>query len=82
MSADKPSEAKTPTSRPGSGYRTLMPAGAKPGSEAPPPRPAAKPDPSDSAKASPSLSRSTKDASPPDPTRFGDWEVKGRCIDF
>jgi hypothetical protein len=51
-------------------------------SEAPPPRPAAKPDPSDSAKASPSLSRSTKDASPPDPTRFGDWEVKGRCIDF
>lgn len=18
----------------------------------------------------------------PDPTRFGDWEIKGRCIDF
>ncbi|SMF95607.1 Protein of unknown function [Methylomagnum ishizawai] len=21
-------------------------------------------------------------ASPPDPTRYGDWQVGGRCIDF
>ena len=23
-----------------------------------------------------------KDAGLPEPTRFGDWEVKGRCSDF
>ena len=23
-----------------------------------------------------------EDPTKPDPTRFGDWEIKGRCIDF
>ncbi|HEY3809439.1 MAG TPA: DUF1674 domain-containing protein [Steroidobacteraceae bacterium] len=23
-----------------------------------------------------------QDAAHPDPTRYGDWEVRGRCIDF
>ena len=33
----------------------------------------------DSLPADPSLeSKSTR----PDPTRYGDWELKGRCIDF
>ncbi len=33
----------------------------------------------DSLAAEPSLeSKSTR----PDPTRYGDWELKGRCIDF
>jgi len=82
MSADKPSEAKTPTNSAGSDYRTLKPAGAKPRSEATLPRSTAKPDPAASAKAPPTTSEAAKDASHPDPTRFGDWEVKGRCIDF
>lgn len=23
-----------------------------------------------------------RDSTPKDPTRYGDWEVRGRCIDF
>ncbi|BBL75320.1 DUF1674 domain-containing protein [Methylomagnum ishizawai] len=26
--------------------------------------------------------RPTQPAPPPDPTRYGDWQVGGRCIDF
>lgn len=82
MSVDKPPEAKTPTRGAGAGYRTLIPAGGKPRSKGTPPPPAAKPVPSAPAKVPPATSEAAKDASHPDPTRFGDWEVKGRCIDF
>ena len=44
------------------------------------------PETSDSAKAAPDLIPDpASDESPesaPDPTRYGDWQVKGRCIDF
>lgn len=81
MTAEKPSET-APPSAPAPGYRTLTPAGTAapkpapaaataktPATPEPPKAPEAKPDPA-------------KDEAHPDPTRFGDWEVKGRCIDF
>lgn len=52
----------------------------------PPPRPLA-PVPGDAAAtakdgAAGAANDSAKDAAKPDPTRFGDWEKNGRCIDF
>ena len=35
----------------------------------------------DSLAAEPSLELKSK-STRPDPTRYGDWELKGRCIDF
>jgi len=55
-----------------------------------PPRP--EPQPSGSDKTAPTDKGSEAEASPgpreiggrkgPDPTRYGDWEKNGRCIDF
>jgi hypothetical protein len=86
MSADKPLKTNTSTP-PSAGYRTLMPAGgAAPRPSAPKPASApskaaetpSKPDATNAGTAAPE----GKEGSHPDPTRFGDWEVKGRCIDF
>ncbi len=33
-------------------------------------------------KATPSLPREIGGPKGPEPTRYGDWEVKGRCSDF
>lgn len=73
MSVEKPAE-KAP-----SNYRTLIPEGRRP-PPAPKPvaRPAAKPVPAPAAEKA-AGSKATAEA---DPTRFGDWEVNGRCIDF
>ena len=30
----------------------------------------------------PAKTQNTKEENKPDPTRFGDWELKGRAIDF
>lgn len=41
--------------------------------------------PSDAPSAEPEADPATTpapEASDPDPTRFGDWEKKGRCVDF
>lgn len=75
MSNDEPTKPGT------AAYRTLIPAGSAPAAGAPL-KPAAKPvavtpDPAKAQKPADS-----KDENRPDPTRFGDWEVKGRCIDF
>jgi hypothetical protein len=40
-----------------------------------PPAPAAKPQP-------PTLPKEIGGAKGPEPTRYGDWEYKGRCTDF
>ena len=48
-------------------------------SSPPPPRAA----PEDPADARPKAASAEKPArKKPDPTRYGDWEKKGRCIDF
>jgi hypothetical protein len=85
MSAEKPSDAETPPAPPsGAGYRTLTPAGmpaSKPAVDRAAPKPAA----ADKAAAPtppPAKPEASKEEPRPDPTRFGDWEVKGRCIDF
>lgn len=46
-----------------------------------------KPTPGAAPKASPAPAakngdKTAPEAPHPDPTRFGDWEKKGRCIDF
>ncbi|HET9149634.1 MAG TPA: DUF1674 domain-containing protein [Alphaproteobacteria bacterium] len=75
MSVEKPAEKAPPN------YRTLTPEGPRPPLA---PTTAAKP----LATAKPAPAPATekpaqpKDKAQPDPTRFGDWEVKGRCIDF
>ena len=54
-----------------------------------PSKPAASPSPADPAQASKPVPgapqqepKETGGPAGPDPTRFGDWERKGRCIDF
>ena len=47
-----------------------------PASESSPPRP----DPVSEADTPPAVEYGGRDG--PDPTRFGDWEKNGRCIDF
>ena len=42
--------------------------------------PAPRPAPLPAAGNAPATEQATKPA--PDPTRYGDWEIKGRCIDF
>ena len=78
MSSDEPTKPDVP-SKPGA-YRTRIPAGGVA------PTPAAKPAAVKTEPAKPSTTPETqkdsKDESRPDPTRFGDWEIKGRCIDF
>ena len=79
MSSDEPTKSGTPA------YRTLIPAGSAPAPSAPV-KPAAKPvavkpEPAKTS-ATPETPKDSKDENRPDPTRFGDWEIKGRCIDF
>lgn len=85
MSAEEPSDAKTPPAPPSdaSGYRTLTPPGTPPSKPAAA-RAAPKSPPPDAGaeKIPPAKPDTAKKESQPDPTRFGDWEVKGRCIDF
>jgi hypothetical protein len=86
MSAEKPSDAQKPPAPPsgGPGYRTLTPA-ATPVSKPATARVAPKPPAADAgaaAKTPPIAPDAPKEESHPDPTRFGDWELKGRCIDF
>jgi hypothetical protein len=75
---DQSDETRPPADGPV--YRTLTPSGgAKP-------QPVAKPA-ATSAKAQPQpvpapKSAETKEEAHSEPTRFGDWEIKGRCIDF
>jgi hypothetical protein len=46
-----------------------QPKAESPGAESPPPPPQARP-------------REVGGPKGPDPTRYGDWEIGGRCIDF
>ena len=39
------------------------------------------PDPNDKREPAGPLEK-LPSGSPPDPTRYGDWEINGRCIDF
>jgi hypothetical protein len=55
----------------------MTPKSAAPGPERPQEAPEAVPAPAASATAAPK-----KADVHPDPTRYGDWERKGRCIDF
>lgn len=77
MSSDEPTKPEVPPKP--AAYRTLIPAGSAPAAIAP--LPVAKPEPV-KPSANSETSKDSKDESRPDPTRFGDWEVKGRCIDF
>jgi hypothetical protein len=72
MSDNQPTKPATPA------YRTLIPAGGAslPSGPAKPAIPV-KPEP-----ATAEAPKDSKDNNRPDPTRFGDWEIKGRCIDF
>jgi hypothetical protein len=96
VSAKNPADS-APSATPSGGYRTLVPGqgevpaqgvtgqatGAKPKSAATPAaptEPAAKPQAAKPESAKPANPDSEKPHA--DPTRFGDWEVKGRCIDF
>ena len=70
-------------------YRTLTPAVGKPESSVKPsaaaqviPSPATEIPPPVGAKIEKIPDGGEKEGPHPDPTRFGDWEVKGRCIDF
>ena len=62
-----------------------MPTSPEKNSSTPPPVPPLKPDahaiPAASAKPA-EQPREIGGPSGPEPTRFGDWERKGRCIDF
>jgi hypothetical protein len=40
------------------------------------------PQPEDSTQPQPTRPREIGGRGGPDPTRYGDWEYKGRCIDF
>ena len=44
------------------------------------PEPASQPAPEPAAVARPAVEIGGRDG--PEPTRYGDWEKKGRCIDF
>lgn len=82
MSAEKPSDAQNPPAPPsgGPGYRTLTPA-ATPAAARAAPKPQAAG--AGAAAKTPSIAPDApKEESHPDRTRFGDWELKGRCIDF
>jgi len=41
-----------------------------------------KPSPEPQAKEAPKLPKEIGGAKGPEPTRYGDWEYKGRCTDF
>lgn len=43
---------------------------------------AARTDPAKSAPAKPAPAAEIGGPAGPEPTRYGDWEIKGRCIDF
>lgn len=75
MNAEKPPEKLPPA------YRTLTPPAApKPPAKPAVTKPPSAPSPGLSKPAQPS--KKPSEEARPDPTRFGDWEVKGRCIDF
>lgn len=59
-------------------YRTLKPVA----DAAPKPAPAAKQPVASAKPGTGPKPEAAKETTHPDPTRFGDWEVKGRCIDF
>jgi hypothetical protein len=44
--------------------------------------PTPQPPPSDEAKVKPDLPKEIGGPAGPEPTRYGDWEQKGRCTDF
>jgi hypothetical protein len=67
-------------------HNSRMPKRAEKNAESPPPAvlPAASPEPAPAATSAQSQGRPREIGGPsgPEPTRFGDWEKKGRCIDF
>jgi hypothetical protein len=82
MSDEKPNKNQVVgTGKPAgeSAYRTLIPAGGKPASK--PAATGTKPQPTSAPSTKPEEAKEKEEAHA-DPTRFGDWEVKGRCIDF
>jgi hypothetical protein len=79
MSSDEPTKPNVPPKP--AAYRTLIPAGSAPAPSVPS-APAAKPAAAKPEPAKAETPTDSKDENRPDPTRFGDWEVKGRCIDF
>jgi hypothetical protein len=82
MKAETPSVATKPDVPPsgGSTYRSLTPVGTAGAAAVPTVKPTVKPVPAGVAPSPPP--EASKEEPHPDPTRFGDWEVKGRCIDF
>jgi hypothetical protein len=68
------------------GYRTLVPGNRAPVPSKPQPKPAGTPaattKPAAPPTANPTAQTPSEEKPHDDPTRFGDWEVKGRCIDF
>jgi hypothetical protein len=46
------------------------------------PEPKPEPQPSDAKPEQPRLPPEVGGPKGPEPTRYGDWEVKGRCTDF
>lgn len=56
-------------------YMPMQPLDQQPGAANPPTAPAA-------ADTPPARPRETGGPTGPEPTRYGDWERKGRCIDF
>jgi hypothetical protein len=71
---------------PGTGFwhNSRMPKRAENNAESPPPAvlPTATPEPVPAATSAQPRPREIGGPAGPEPTRFGDWEKKGRCIDF
>jgi hypothetical protein len=68
------------------GYRTLVPGNRVPVPSKSEPKPAGTPEaatrPAAQSTVKPPAQPTGEEKPHDDPTRFGDWEVKGRCIDF
>jgi hypothetical protein len=55
---------------------------AAPSQDIPAPDAAKSPEPETESKPTPSKPREIGGPKGPEPTRYGDWEVNGRCTDF
>jgi hypothetical protein len=83
MSANDKPDPAIPT-----GYRTLVPgkgeAAAKPAPATlpSPPNAGAEPAKPGAPATKPEAPKAEAEKPDDDPTRYGDWQVKGRCIDF
>jgi len=82
MSAHDPPEKDRSDRKAPPAYRQLRPRDSRPGAPQGKPQPEAAQPAKPAASSVPAKPAASPEASHADPTRFGDWEIKGRCIDF